>query len=332
MASFICTLSLFLLVLANGYFTLPIHDEFLQTSTNLPFDIDVTSEHPHLPRELLMNEATTQFLNTEVKETTDALMGMHMTTSTDDLAESASRESRIWKEMTTFTPSMHPTEEAKADKLGLNNWSMTTIESTTEDEKVHQRDAQPDKETEETTEVEHENDETTENDTTMSGQDQPKNDKREILLDVTTNTLRLTSASSVVDSELTTEQSSSLTKPKKFKGLLKDTKDQEQEKEDEEKKPIESDKTFKKEKEDDTVQPTEDSKNTNAPTAQFDKDGMKNVSNYPKEYMDLDENTALTVTLSGSTDSTTTMKYKKGKKPLDQGKESKPVKEEESNN
>jgi len=147
----------------------------------------------------------------------------------------------------------------------------------------------------------------------------------QITVELTTiNTPSLTSTSSVISPELYTTQATSLTQ--KYIGHLNDEIDEEE--------PIPHKTSPKKTK----AKKAKSGEKVKIPIALYDQGALGKVSNYPKEYMMLDENNDLVVTLPPETSPTATLEHKvqqnqkpiQHPKPLEQGQKPSHIEEKES--
>jgi len=306
MSSFIFTLSLLVLVLATGCFTLPVIDEeFSSTifpsfhdhsSTGKailgdpkPFDIRLISEDGKndLPKFPLEGELKHHF---EFESSTPV--------DNQELHEKFTQSLRSFNDSPDFE-SHTVTTQSSDSKVERNSDDFSfTEESSTQFTEHHLRSLLP-------------QDDKESNSENLS--------ERDLQVELTTNYMpSFTSTSSVVAPQLYTTESSTSTK--KYTGFLNDGKD-------EEFKPKVSKTQGRKENNSDDL---------NFPTAQLDQKALDGVSNLPNDFMKIEENTDV-VTHRPGRSSTTTIEnkkeseYKSDKIPLNQGKESSFTKEKESN-
>jgi len=312
MASFIPALSFFILVLFNGYFTLPINDEQLSSTTFLLLNDDVTTENAFNLR-LISNDETTELPGLDKKSFIDEHIGFEMSTAT---LETFGHAVQKFNELSAPEFMTLTTESSLTDKRDdRDDFLFTTMESSTKGMEFERRSFKTDFENE-----------------TESESDP---NKREMPVEFTTsNMLLFTSTASNVAPKLYTSESSTSTE--KYTGLLKYQKENKEEEEEPE-EPTKLTKTIKKvspikpikvEIED---QSTEDLKGPTAPTAVFDQEALKKISYVPNDFLILDENNTLVVTELPEKLSTSTLKNLKEQKPLTQGEESLQPEEKEPN-
>jgi len=308
MASLISALSLLILVLANGCFTLPVVD-------------DLTTEH-RFTLGLVPDDDTTVVPHLMPKRSSNDYMGFEMPSSADSqLEEKLSRVLRIFDEHFGSESFKFTTETSRTDKHDDDDLLYTTVEPISTVHEFKSRSVQ----------VESENGTKTE----------PESDKRKMQVELTTNYMpsfvSSSSSSSVVVPEVYTSESSTSTSTstEKYTGLLTDEQKYGEEVEQPPKtpgktlrrKPIQPPVTETRPSEDRSVDRSQvDSREPFVPTAVFYQDVLTKVSNYPSGLMSLDEtNDVVTGRPVGF--SSTTMENKKEQKPLKQGEES-PLTEE----
>jgi len=132
MASFIPALSIFILVLFNGCFTLPIVvDEQLSSSTFPSLNDDLTTEHA-LNLRLVPDNETSVLPDIDKKGLIDEHMGFEMSTSFyNSPVEKVGRALRTFDELTVTESITFTTESSLPDKRDHDDLSFTTIEPTT---------------------------------------------------------------------------------------------------------------------------------------------------------------------------------------------------------
>lgn len=314
MASFISTLSLFILVLSQSCFTLPIINQQLLSLTS---NNDLTTEQAFNLR-LVADDETDVLPNTEKISFNDEHIGFQISTSANGLSEEKTRqEIHTLNEFSTSKSSIYTTEQSSNDKYNNHDYSsFPTIESITQAVELQQQAFINDLET--------------------------KNDKQEPEIELTTIDMILfpstsssvapkfskSSSSSVAPQIFTSQSSTSSSKStEKYPDLLKDDNEHDHDQE----QTTKSIKTQKKFEIKAKVQLEEDSKESTVPTAVFDQEALKKIVNIPNDYLILDENNDIVVTGLPSQMFTSTMKTKNEQKSLNQGKESSQSKEKESN-
>jgi hypothetical protein len=364
MASFISALSLFILVLSNGCFTLPILDEQFPTSTYSSMVDGVTTGETFNLRSV-NNDLSSDMHN---QHSTNEFMGFDVSTFTNEpmafIHQEPFAEKREYDDVsfTTVDPFAKKREyndvsfttvDPFAEKREYNDLSFTTVEPTTEIAELGRRSLMNE----------------FENETEYS--------THQMKVESTTkHMLQFTSTSSAVTPELYTSSSSfapefdtssstfapkfytssssfapkfdtsssstsTSTSTKKYIGLLKDQDKYEEEyKEERPTKYIKYQRKPSKEYETSTTQksevyseeksPSEDSKDSLIPTAIFDQQALDQVS-IPNDFLIIDEGNDLLVTGLPNKIFPTTMAYKKEAKPLNQGKKPAYTEEKESN-
>jgi len=208
MASFIASLSLFVLILSNGCFTLPIVDEQLWTSTFLPLNHDLTTDSVFNLRFVPENE-TNVLPDLEIKRSSDEHMGFEASTSLPGLWEAnVVRASRTFDELSTSQPWTFTNERSRTDVH--QDLLFPTVEPTTQVDNFERRSLNS----------EFENG-------TETG-----NDKQQMQVELTTNVMpSFVSTSSVVVPQVYVLKSSTSTSTEKYTGLLKDENEHVQEEE-----------------------------------------------------------------------------------------------------
>jgi len=316
MASFISALSLLILVLANGYFAIPLFNE-PSSSPFLSLHDDLTTENPLELRSVPDNDETTESPTMEHVRATDEDMGSEMSTSGDNLSEeNASQPSRMFDESFTSEPMTFTSEKSSMEERDFKDLSFTTVEPFTHSIEHERRELESEKDTE----TDEENKVPPE---VVSG-------KRDIPIESTTiSMLSFTSTSSAVAPQFYTSESSTTTLPpqfntletstKNFTGFLKDDKEHDEETE----KPI---KTLKKQPTKTKFQSDEESF---APIAVLDQQASKEVSPVSNGVMILDENNDLVVT---ATPDKLSKINTENKKQLNQGEKSTHSEEKKSDN
>jgi hypothetical protein len=336
MASFISALSLFILVLSNGCFTLPILEEQFPTSTYSSMVDGVTTAETFNLRSI-NNDQTSVSSDTHNQHSTNEYMGFDVSTFIPEpmafIPQEPFAKKREYDDV-SFT-----TVESFAEKREYNDVSFTTVEPTTEIAELGRRSF--------INEFENE----TENSTYQMKVESTTKDM-----------LQFTSTSSAVTPEFYTSSSSSFapefytssssfapkfdtssssTSTKKYIGLLKDQNKYEEEYTEErptkyikyQRRPsqeYETSTTRKSEVYSEEKSPSEDSKDSLIPTAIFDQQALDQVS-IPNDFLIFDEGNDLLVTGLPNKIFPTTMAYKKEAKPLNQGKKPAYTEEKESN-
>jgi len=314
MASFISALSLLILVLVNGYLTLPLVDE---KTSNLRFpslNDDLTTERTFNTR-FISDDELIAVQNTKDKRSSDEHIGVEISTSADRLLEE-----------NVFQPLK--TREVEADKRETDKREVDAdkreVETDKREDKAVKREVEADKREVETDKRGHHEFlfTTVEPVTSVNEfkirkvevEDEP--DKREMEVELTTSYMpSFTSTSSILAPEL-------YTSTKQYIGLLKDEKVHEVE-EEPPKEFITTEKETTKPKLAEIKKSKDHSEEElNAPTAVFDQEALKKVSNVPNDFMVLDENNDVVVTGVSNILPTSTMEYKKELIPLKQGKQS----------
>jgi len=289
MTSFISALSLLILVLANGYFTLPVVDDHLSSSTFSSLHDDLTTEHAFNLR-LVPDEETTEFLHTVTPRSFNEHMEFEVTTSANSLLEeNASRASRIFDEHFTFEPSTFTTKESHTDKRDHHDFSSTTVESFIDDDDMNKREMKI---------------ESTTRDMLFTSTVAPE--LYTTKLPISTSTKKYTGL--LKDEKEYEEEYKEYTPERPIKssrtGSFK-PKPQPEDKSEEDSKFATTTKS--------KFDSNEDSKEPTAPTAVFDQDALKKLSNIPNDIMILDENNDV-VTSSLEKFLTTTIENTKGQK------------------
>jgi len=295
-------------LLFNGYFTLPIIDEQLSTSTYLPENHLLTTAET-LNLRLVTDDESSTLSDVNPKRSTDEHMEFEMSTSIAGLGEEISPALRSIEEFSTSEPMSITTEQARED----NNLSYTTVESTTEFAQLSRRGF--------TNELE--------------------NNTQEMKVELTTNDMSsfISTSSSVGEvSKVSTSKSSSSisTSTEKYIGLLKDDNEYDEEEQSTKYTKIQRKSSGKKSK----VYPEDksDDEESAVPTALFDQKALDRVPNIPNDFLMLDESNDFVVTSLSNRifPSTTTHQNIKEEKedmqPLNQGKNSAHTEEKESNN
>jgi len=303
MTSLISALSLLILVLANGYFAVPILDEFTSTPF-LSLHDDLTTEHAVNLRFVSDGEATES--------------PIEMTTSHDSLSdENASRASRLFDEFVT-------TEKSSIEEREFKDLSFTTPESFTEVIEHHARGVEDEGET--ATEVAADKrDIPIESSTVFI----PSSVAPEHFVKESTTTLSPPLQIDVFESS-----------KKKYIGLLEDDKEHEEDtkkklpkkplKKPTEDKSSEESKLKSKDSSEEVVkvkspkkqlkyEQEDDTKDLSAPTAVFDQEALKDLSTIPNGVMVLDESNDPIVTVIPDKLSKTNTENKKEQKQLNQG-------------
>jgi hypothetical protein len=306
MASFISVLSLLILVLASGYFSLPVMNEFI----NPPLYEDLTTEKAvHL--RLVSDDETTEFPTIQNRGESGEHMGFEMSTFDNGLsAENIFRASRMFDERVTSEPWTFTTEKSPIEERAFNDLLLTTAEPITET-------------------VEHER-------RSFKGEIEPEDDATdasEVDTDKRGNPIE------------TTTTSSTSTSTKKYTGLLKDDNEREFDSE-KPVKTLNKVPTKSKTQVDDTSNETikskspkksklssqEDPEDSSAPMLIYDQRPSKDVGIFPNGDMILDENHDAAVTDRTLKISTSDSEKKKEQKPLNQGKKSSDSEEKKSDN
>jgi hypothetical protein len=132
MASFISSLLLVILILANGCFTLPVGDEQSSSSTLSSLNDDLTTEKVF--NLLLVSDVEqTTLPNIEPKQPVDEHSQFEISTSTDNLlAEKAFQASTTYDQFSTSEPFTSTIQDSFTDKSVQDELLLTTAESITE--------------------------------------------------------------------------------------------------------------------------------------------------------------------------------------------------------
>lgn len=321
MTSFISTVSLLVLVLATGCFTLPIIEEHFSSSTFPSLYIDLTTKDPGInPFDMrsTFDDATTEFPHFHSERTLNEELDFHPSTSANkgEVEENSSRSPRVFDELFTFT-----TQESLSD-LEHKQREYTDLSFTTAEPK-----------------------------------DDSDMDKREFEVELTTNYMpSFTLSSSDVSPRLYTSES--LTSTEKYTGLLKGDTQREEDEEPKkwaktEKKVTTTKKSDDKSEEDTKIttkkkskvhtedKSEEDTKDSKIPVAQLDQELLKNQPIYPDNIMILEKSTDVVTVLPGKLTKPIKTQDKdsyehededdhKPKKPLNQGKNPSLPEEKES--
>jgi len=328
MASFISALSLLILVLVNGYLTLPLVDE---KTSNLRFpslNDDLTTERTFNTR-FISDDEIIVVQNTQDKRSSDEHIGVEISTSADRLLEE-----------NVFQPLK--TREVEADKRETDKREVDADKRETDkrEAEADKREVETDKREDTADKREVETDKrghheflftTVEPVTSVNEfkirkvevEDEP--DKREMEVELTTSYMpSFTSTSSILAPEL-------YTSTKQYIGLLKDEKVHEVEEEPPKEFITTENETTKPKLAEIKKSKDHSEEELNAPTAVFDQEALKKVSNVPNDFMVLDENNDAVVTGVPNMLPTSTMEYKKELIPLKQGKQSSYSEEKKSN-
>lgn len=302
MASFISALSLFILILSHGCFTLPIINQQLSSSTS---NNDLTTEQA-LNLRLVADDETDVLPDTEKKNFNDEHIGFQISTSANGLSEEkTTQEIHTLNQFSTSKSTIYTNEQSSNDNH--DHLSFPTVEPIIQIVELQQQPFINDLET--------------------------KNDKQETEIELTTSDLILfpstsssvvpklskSSSSSVAPQIFTSQSSTSSSKStEKYSDLLKDDNEHDHDQE----QTTKTIKTKTKSEIQPKVQLEENSKESTVPTAVFDQEALKKIVNIPNDYLILDENNDIVVTGLPSRISTSTMKNKNEQKSLNQGKES----------
>jgi len=362
MASFIAALSLFILVIFNGCFTLPIANEQPSSSTISSLNDDLTTGKAVNLRSVLDDEISV-LPDIDKKDSKDEHMGFEVSTSVDDLSkEKDARVLRTVNELSTSEPIASTNGQSSNNKRHHDDLSFTTVEPITHVAQLKQRGF--------SNEVDNEND--------------INNNKQETEVELTTNDMLLfTSTSSAAAPELYTSESSTLisTSTEKHIALPKHEPEPEPELEPKPKPELESkpkpelepkpkpelgskpkpklgpkpepelepEHEEKPEQEQTTTstkiqrkatpkskvqledKSEEDSKEPTVPTTVFIHETSDKILNIPNGFLILEENIDIVVTGLPNNNSTSTIDNKKEEKPLNQGKESLHTEEKKPN-
>jgi hypothetical protein len=274
MTSFISAVSLLVLVLATGCFTLPIIEEHFSSSTfpSGPIDLETKNpgpfQHDTLDMRSTFDDATTEFPHFHSERTLDKELDFHPPTSVNkgEFEENSSRSSRVFDELSTSELFPFTTQESLSDlehKQREYEYLFTT---------------------------------------TAEPKDDSDMDKREFEVELTTNYMpSFTLSSSDVSPRLYTSESSTSTSTstEKYTGLLKG--DTQREEDEEPKKWAKTEKSEDKSEEDTKITTTkkskvhtedkseEDTKDSKIPVAQLDQELSKNQPIYPDNIMILEK-------------------------------------------
>jgi len=132
MASFISSLLLVILILANGCFTLPVGDEQSSSSTFSSLNDDLTTEKV-FNLSLVSDVEQTTVPNIEPKQPVDEHAQFEISTSTDNLlAEKAFQASTTYDQFSTSEPFTSTIQDSFTDKSVQDELLLTTVESITE--------------------------------------------------------------------------------------------------------------------------------------------------------------------------------------------------------
>jgi len=260
MASFISSLLLVILILANGCFTLPVGDEQSSSSTWSSLNDDLTTEKV-FNLSLVSDDEKTTIPNIEPKQPVDEHAEFEISTSTDNLlAEKAFQASRTYDQFSTSEPFTSTIQDSLTDKRVHDDLLLTTVESITETVEHALRSLNSDSENEMEPEAGK-----GQYDHSLSNKHEPKSQggefesqnretnseerhsKRDKQVELTTSFMpSFTSTSSAIAPELYTSESStstwtsSSTSTKKYIGLLTDEEQRvgEEEQQQQSKKPI----------------------------------------------------------------------------------------------
>jgi len=294
MTSFISTLSLLVLVLATGCFTLPVTEEPFSSSTYSSLIDDLTTDKNNemgtVNTRLVPDEETTESLKVHSERLLNEKSDVETSSRflSEELEENTSRALHTFNDLSTLEPLELTTENSVSDiehdERDSDDSLFTTAESVTEVNEHRLRNVTSEDETED------------------------YHDKREPQLELTTSYMpSFTSTSSAVAPQLYTSESSTSTEI--YIGLLKDETDEEKEPKKDVKigrKPISKHKvstTTKKTKD----SSEEDSKELNVAVAQLDQQALDQVSNVPSEILILEETVEIFTVLPENL-STTTIK------------------------
>jgi len=332
MVPFISALSLFVLILSNGCFTLPIVDEQFSSSTFSSLNDDLTTEQA-LSLRLVSDDETSVLPDMDKKYLSDEHMGFQMSTSVNSLLEeNASRASRMFDEFSTSEPMTFTTEQSSTDKNEQDDLLFTTIEPITQVNEFERRSFNNE----------------------FLNETEVENKQQKIQVDFTTSdTLSFTSTSSSVAPELYTSTWSSVapklytselstsTSTQKYIGLLKDEDENENEQVQTTKymryqrKQTPKSRVLSAKKSNIQLKDKleeEDSTETTVPTAFFDQEALNKIANVPNDFMVLDESNDIVVTGLPSNFSTTIMNTTNEAILLNQGEEPSHSEEKESDN
>lgn len=307
MTSFISAVSLLVLVLATGCFTLPIFEEHLSSSTFSSLNNDFTTSHN---MEVTSDYATTEFPHLVAERTFNGELNFQTSTSVNkvEVEEHSSLSPRMFNELSTSEPREFTTQSSLFD-LKHKQREFEDLSATT---------AEPEDD----------------------GNDM---NKREFQVELTTNYMpSFTSSSSDVSPRLYTSESSTRgstsTSTEKYTGLLKG--DTPREEEEEESKSDEDIKKTKPESEDKSEEDTKTKKpklqteqipkDPNMRTAQLFRDAPYNGPSYPSNVMILEKSTdvvtalpdKLTKPIKKDDEEHEHEDEHKSKKPLNQGEKS----------
>jgi hypothetical protein len=285
MASLISTFPLFILILINGCFTLPIDNEHISSSTFSSLNTDLTTERIFNLR--ASDDETSALPNVEIKQPSEKNNEYEMSTTVDGLKEeNAFRPPRTFEKFSNSEPLTITTEQSHTDLL------FSTVESITQTSEFEPRNIKTGLDTE----------------SELSDDMDP----REMQVEFTTDDLpSFTSAPSTVSGGF--DKSKSSTSTKKHIRFLKDEDEQQSEKflKTPSKTLVKQSKIQSKDKyEEDST----------APIAVLDQEALKKVANVPNDFLVLDENNDFVVTNLPNKFLTTTMENKQEEKALNQGK------------
>jgi len=288
MSSFISALSLFILILSNGYLTLPINNEQLWNSTFSSLN-NLTNEQKFNLRLVSENEISV-FPHLDKNHPSDEHIGFEISTPVNNLSEENearaprtlddffTSEPTITTEkyfndkrdyddsfLTSSEPTTYTTEQSHSDKRDYDDLSFTTDEPTTQTAVLERR--------------------------TFTDELETETDKREIQVELTTNDILLfTSTSSAVAPELYTTELLTSTSTEKYTGLLKYENEHHEEEEHEQEQSTKYMKTLRKTTKISKIQSEdqseEDSKEPTAPIAVFDQEALNKIPHVPSDFFD----------------------------------------------
>jgi hypothetical protein len=313
MASFISTLSLFILVSANGYFTLPVRDEQNLPLTYFPPSHGLggeTTERGVLLKYVPNDNETNVLLPVHPTDPSPfKLMGSEVPSTTERLPkENAAQGSPTFDNKDLLESSTFTTEPSRMDGRGLDESTTSTIEPTHKNEYI--LNVSPFIEVKTVPKQNNFYGRSFENTTQFEAgtDDEDSSDKREEKtnqqpMQIESTTLFMPSFPSTASAAAPQFDLST----KKYPGSLRDNQD------DEGDKPIPT-----------VPETSDDSLATTYPTPQLHQEGFKNLSNTPNDVLNLDQSNNYVVTGSASTARATTMENKDQEKPkpLNQGSKS----------
>jgi len=303
MASFVSALSLFILVLFNGCFTLPVINEQLPSST---------------------------FSSLYHYSTTGKTVNLRLVS---DDEETAAQELRTLNQLSTSEPITSTYGQSFNHKRDHDDLSFTTVEPITQVTKLKQRSLIREDEDEDKTETkddkrdEYKDETETKNDKRDEDETETENDKREMKVELTTSDMLLfTSTSSAVAPELYTSESSTSTSTEKYGSPPKNEDEHEHE--------------HRSVFVNDPVPSVPDAPAAVVPVApehhhyESESEQTKDIDILRKSISESElTSTGKSKIVTGLPDymSTSTMEYKKEQKPLNQGKESLHTEEKKPN-